>query len=165
MRRFESSVLVWSDASYEGSTAVLGWVVYDPVTDALWHSSYVCPDSVFDNFVPDKKQYIGQLELLAACAVYTSLPEMFRNRPVLHWIDNQQALTAAVSGYARQPDNAKLVNQLSLSGATLQAQIYFEYVRSLSNPADFPSRLDSSFLTNLGSTHVPTTLPDFSCWL
>ena len=52
-----------------------------------------------------RKNYIGQLEILAAVAVYFSMPEL-RGRRVLHWIDNTGAVAALTSGmYARAPDS------------------------------------------------------------
>ena len=158
-------VLVWSDASFENGHGQLGWVVFDPASGNYWHSSHAVAKHTFDLFVPDKKQYIGQLELLAATVPYHSLPDcIFRNRLVMHFVDNQQALSAVVSGYARQPDNARLVNQLCLRTAHLQCNVYYEWVASKANIADLPSRNDFVLLTKMGSTEVTTVLPDFHSW-
>ena len=48
-----------------------------------------------------RKQYIGQLELLATIGVYYSIPEL-RGRRVVHWIDNTSAIAAGV-GDAKRP--------------------------------------------------------------
>ena len=47
-----------------------------------------------------KKNYIGQLELLAAALAYFSLPELrhsLRHESVFHWIDNTSVLAALIN--------------------------------------------------------------------
>ena len=56
-----------------------------------------------------RKNYIGQLEILAAVAVYFSMPEL-RGRRVLHWIDNTGAIAALTKGYARAPNSVRIVH-------------------------------------------------------
>ena len=61
-------------------------------------------------FVPGKKQYIGQLELLYAVAVFTSLPRVLAGRRVIHFIDNTSAIAGLVKGYSRAIDSGRIVN-------------------------------------------------------
>lgn len=73
-------VLVWSDAMWEpgkAEPAVGGFVVIVPGdTDAsperIWYSYAPVPNTTMLAFVPNKRQYIGQLELL--WAVYRTVP-------------------------------------------------------------------------------------------
>ena len=86
-------LLVWSDASWERGVGWLGFVVYDPELARFFYSDSCVPEYILDLFVR-KKQKIGQCEILAASAVYTSMPDLFRGRDVIHWIDNTSALAA-----------------------------------------------------------------------
>ena len=89
------AVLVWTDAMYEARSAVPargGFVVVVPAEGAVPATTYISshdtPPEVIGKFVPGKKQYIGQLELLYAVAPYTSIPHVFKNRQVIHFIDD-----------------------------------------------------------------------------
>ena len=66
-------VLVWSDAMYERTAAVPargGFLIVVPaegdVPERVYMSQHDTPSEVLRKFVPGKKQYIGQLELLYA---------------------------------------------------------------------------------------------------
>ena len=102
-------LLVWSDASWEHGIGWLGFVVYDPERARFFYSDSCVPEHVLDLFV-HKKQKIGQCELLAASVVYTSMPELFRARQVIHWIDNTSAISCLIHGYSGKVDSALLVN-------------------------------------------------------
>ena len=56
-----------------------------------------------------RRNYIGQLEILAAVAAYFSVPEL-RGRRVLHWVDNTSAVAALTKGQARAPDSVTIVH-------------------------------------------------------
>ena len=128
------------------------------------HSDSHVPDFVLDMFVA-KKQKIGQCEILAANAVYYSLPDLFRDRQVVHWIDNTSAISCLVHGYSGKVDSALLVNAFNLFNAGLKARIHYEYVESKANVADLPSRREFEFLLlQLGSRAVPMRLLDASTW-
>ena len=88
----------------------------------------------------DKKTYIAELEALAAVAVYSTYPDMFVGRRVIHWVDNTVALAALVHGYSGKPDLAKAVNVFYLQTAALRASVYLDWVPSKANIADLPSR-------------------------
>ena len=87
----------------------------------------------------DKRQYIGQLECLAAVAVYFSLPEL-RGRDVIHFIDNTGALSALAKGYTGDIDSARLVHAFYMFNAAAQANVWFNFVPSGANISDLPSR-------------------------
>ena len=169
-REQEPPLLVWSDASYEYEkdrnkrVGRLGFVVYDPRTKKFTHASLEVPEHVYDDLTA-KDQHITQLELLAACAVYESLPEL-QTRQVIHWIDNVAAMANLINGYSGKSDSARLVNWYHITRCTKQLDIWCEYVRSAANVADLPSRNEFKLLHELGSTAVPMRLPafgEFSC--
>ena len=66
------------------------------------HSHLHVPASFMRAFVA-RKQYICQLELLGAVAVYYSLPQVFAGRQVIHFIDNAAALAGLAKTMPRAP--------------------------------------------------------------
>ena len=164
---------------YEAKSAVPargGFVVVVPAGGAVPAVTYTCshdtPREVMDKFVPGKKQYIGQLELLYAVAPYTSMPHVFKDRQVIHFIDNTSACAALVKGYSRAIDSGLIVNAFHAFNVGVRANVFFEYVRSEANPADLPSRDApeelASLLVRAGAAHVVVDvkcrLPTLESW-
>lgn len=104
-----------------------------------YHCSCDAPDDLLAKF-RERRTQIGTLELLAAVLPYYTLPRLFVNREVLHWIDNSGAVCGCVKGYTRAPDSARIVHALHALLAGLNVRVWFEYVRSKANIADLPSR-------------------------
>jgi len=75
------AVRVYTDAMYEdGVPSGLGIVVFVPPKggqpDRILHASDTVPASFLRRFMaPGKRQYIGQLEILAAGVAYSTFPE------------------------------------------------------------------------------------------
>ena len=177
-------VLIWTDAMYAedasngGSQA--GFMAFLPDESGeegrgRWiHGSAVISQEFISRFLIPAKTYIGQLELLAAVAVYYSIdPSDLRDRKVIHWIDNTGALAAMVKGYARQIDSARIVHAFAALAITLNISPWFEYVRTKANIADLPSREglqgyclfeDTEFVPKLGSTRVVMRMPPMDAW-
>ena len=90
--------LIWSEASYEAGTGELGFVLFDPELDGsgFLYSEGLMPQDLHDLLVP-KQQQIVQREIIAAIAPYLSLPDLLRDRDVIHWIDNISAISYASS--------------------------------------------------------------------
>ena len=157
-------LLVWSDASWERGVGWLGFVVYDPDSRRFHYSDSPVPSHVLDFFV-HKKQKIGQCEILAAAAVYTSMPDLFRGRAAIHWIDNTSAISCLLHGYSGKLDSALLVNAFHLFNAGLRVRVHFEYVESKANVADLPSRQEFTYLlTVLAARRVPTFIHPAGTW-
>ena len=122
------------------------------------------PESFMLTFVR-RVQYICQLELLAAVAVYYSLPRELAGRQVIHFIDNSAALAGLAKNAAGAEDSAKIVHSFWALASALDIDVWFEYVASKANVADWPSRGDCSYLVDtLGSVAVPTVLPEVDSW-
>lgn len=181
-RHARPPVLIWSDAMYERTGTVPargGFLVHFPAevgedgretpAETLW-AEHITPEAVVRRFVPGKKQYIGQLELLYAVAPYTSIPGRLRGRQCIHFVDNTSAIAALVKGYARAIDSGLIVNAYHAFQVGLRTDVYFEYVRSKANIADLPSRAAASemrgILKRLGwhGVRVDCVLPDISAW-
>jgi len=165
-RQKRPTLLVWSDAMYDMDTRVgrLGFVVYEPETGQFYHSSWIVPQWVFAMFI-HKRQYIAQLEILAALAVYFTMPvSMTRFRDILHFIDNSGAISSLLHGTSRKPDNSLLVSVFHLFNAGLQARPYWHWVSSKANIADLPSRGDFDLLNSLGSIWIHMQIPGPEMW-
>ena len=129
------------------------------------HSEYVVsPEEMA--LLEDREQYITQLELLAAVAVYTSLPaEDLQGRDVLHWIDNTGALAILAKAYSSDYDCSRILHAFEELQLSLQVVPYFAYVRSEANVADLPSRGQADVVEReLGSEYVTTTVPGLDGW-
>ena len=175
--------ILWTDASYESSVGKLGFVAFlprlagaesaDALPDAIRHASlpfsgYVHSSSVLPRALHDllvaRKQQIGPCELIAGIAPYLTLPDLFRGRDVMHWIDNTGALSALIKGYSGKPDLARITSMFHMFNCGLQSRVYFEYVESKANVADLPSRDSFEFLNALRSVSVDMRLPSVDEW-
>ena len=174
-RSTKPTVRVWTDASFEPeltNPGRLGFVVEFPAEGApgdgdycpaKWvHGSYIVPEWLMALFL-QRKQYIGQLELLAAVGVYRSVPEL-RGRRIVHYIDNTSALCGLIKGYSRAADSARVVHAFHSFNLGLGAEAWFQYMASKGNIADLPSRGEFELLHELGSVEVDFVVPSFQEW-
>jgi hypothetical protein len=144
-------VIIYTDASFHWHqepgkeripVAILGFYVVDRVTGAELISGLMLPMFFFRFFSADLETYISQVELVAAIAVYYTLPTLLAGRSVIHFIDNFAALSALVHGYASKPDLSRLVNLFHAQIAALRCRFYGDWVPSKANPSDVPTRAE-----------------------
>ena len=110
-------IIVYTDARYSpwaAEPAELGVAIYDPEDDetgcAQWrHSSLVVTPAIMA-LLAKREQYVGQLEVMAGVAAFTSRPEQFRSRDVIHFIDNTGALFGLAKGYSGDDDSARMIH-------------------------------------------------------
>ena len=156
-------VLVYTDASFVRSfgrrVATLGLYVLDPVSQAEYWSKLVLPEAFYQFLAPDKRTYIAQAELIAAVAVWFTLPDLLRDRAVMMFIDNVVALSAIVNGYANKADCAALVNCFHEAVLSLRSHLWSEWVPSKANIADFPTRSELEHLVPETALFIPMVLP------
>ena len=107
----------------------------------------------------ERQQYVGQLEVLAAVAVYTTFPEVVRGRDVVHFIDNAGALYALMNGSSSDVDSARLVHTFHALAVPLATRVWVAYVASKANLADLPSRREFALLRSMGAVWRETALP------
>ena len=147
------SVIVWSDAMWEDGSpnkpAVggLGFVVWLPPGHPLAGPGGRFVFSARNvglselTFLDREHSLIGQLELLAAAAVYVSLPRAaFYEQDVIHYIDNSSALYGMTKGYSSVPDSLAIIRAFHAANLALRANVWFNYVATKANVADLPSR-------------------------
>ena len=113
-----------------------------------------------------RDQHVGQLEVLAAVAAYTSRSEQLRDRDVIHFIDNTGAIFGIAKGYSADLDSARLISVFHTLNAALGANVWFEYVASAANIADLPSRgeLDLLLSPQYGARRFDVSWPPTEAW-
>jgi hypothetical protein len=102
----------------------------------------------------ERSQYIGQLELLAAIAVYFSLAARLRGRRVIHCCDNSGAMACLISDYSTDSDSGALVHSFWALAVGLDIDVWFVFVNSEANIADWPSRGSVAFAADLSASRV-----------
>ena len=75
------------------------------------HSSLVVGADIMC-LLAQREQYVGQLEVMAGVAAYTSLPEQLHGRDVIHFINNTGALFGMAKGYSGDDDLASYDSRL-----------------------------------------------------
>ena len=103
-------IVVWTDAMWSPEARVrgcLGFVIFIPPgrdrdfpRGRFLYSYLDVGEDVIARFEP-RATHIGQLELLAAIMVYTTVPSLVAGQFVLHFIDNTSALAGLISGSSR----------------------------------------------------------------
>ena len=84
-------------------------------------------------------------------AVYYSLAVDLRGREVIHFIDNSGAMACRIKDYSSDVDSARLVHAFWGLACALEIDVWFEFVYSEANVADWPSRGWLSFAAELGA--------------
>ena len=75
-----------------------------------------------------------------AVGAVLTMPELFKGRRVIHFVDNAGALSNMVNGYAGKPDAAEMINLFHLALLALEVEWYGEWVPSDANLADIMTR-------------------------
>ena len=159
--------IVLTDASFATGHMWLGFLVCCPIRGGLW-AGIETPAWLMKLLRQHKERdtYIGQLEAAVAPAPFFSLPqEWFRDRPVMHYIDNQGALYSLINGRSRDVDINRLVFVTRMRLLRLNCDAWFDYVPSASNFADLPTRLDRAAFARLDrvARRVELRLPPQWC--
>lgn len=159
-------IIVFSDASWEPGHSWLGLVVFHPDHGCFW-AGMETPEWLLSVFARHRARhtYIGQLEAVAALAVYLTFPaSFFHGRLVTHYVDNQGALYSFVKGRCADADINRVVFLAGLVCQRLHCRVWYDYVPSKANVADLPTRLCPEALLRLQrlGQRVVMTLPPAS---
>jgi hypothetical protein len=96
------------------------------------HAHGSVPESTLKRiFDPNKKQYIGQMEILAALTAYLALASHLRGKQVIHYIDNTSAIAALVNGYSAAPDSTGMVHAYAEVRLSLEVDIWIQSMGAL----------------------------------
>ena len=157
-------LLLWSDAEFSGSSQMgFGWVI----SAADWKVPLAgwgfVPAELAAQF-EERKTQICMGEALAAISAPFTVPALFEGRDVLHFIDNQGALSCLINGVSRAPDVGAVACLYQLVMAKLECRSWAEYVESTANISDGPSRLGRKWAFTeecrlIGATLIEAKLP------
>ena len=152
-------ILLYTDAMYKWvngvEVSVIGIAIYDPdPTDGSpprWvHAHAPVPEAMLAQW-GDRKTKIMLAEAIAPAVAVLSLPDLFRDREVVSFIDNTGALYAYARGSSRDVETSRLVHIFHACCAAMSVLVWFEYVPSGANLADLPSRGEFELLNEFGS--------------
>ena len=88
-----------------------------------------------------------------------------RGREVIHFIDNSGAMACLIKDYSADLDSARLVHAFWGLACALEIDVWFEFVYSEANIADWPSRGRLGFAEELGARVVKrVVLPRSDAW-
>ncbi|CAJ1416944.1 unnamed protein product [Effrenium voratum] len=143
----ERPCVIYTDGAFEASCATWGYVFLDPASNYR-----VCKHGWVPNHMRDfwlrtvGEQIIAQTEMYAVVCALWDLQERMLDRRALLFIDNESCRFALIKRASRSSavlDMLKVIGELEMSA---KAFVWFERVASFTNPADWPSRLDSASL-------------------
>ncbi|CAE8621888.1 unnamed protein product [Polarella glacialis] len=136
----EALTIVYTDAMWEpGQPCGLGLVIHSPRRSKPLGLAAIVPDAVVRMLVPKDTQ-IGQAEVLAALLGPHNLPELYRNADILHFVDNQSALSGLIKGVSPKEDTAAILSVYTIMVAQLGSKVWYEFCESSANMSDGLSR-------------------------
>jgi hypothetical protein len=154
--------VLYTDAMYEpGSPCGLGFVMKSPLREQPVAGVAILPEDILLQFLP-RKQQIGQAECFAALLAPYNLPELFTEANVIHFVDNQSALSCLISGSIPQQDTSTIVSIFSLLLAAQKCRLWCEYVESEANVSDGVSRegFTDPLVAQLNCTVLDCKIPE-----
>ena len=126
---------------------------------AMIVSSAPVPEWAWAAFSEIRKRHIIQAELLAMVCAYYTVGHRLRGRKVVHWGDNTGAVATAIGATPRFAGSAVLVCMLFLALLRLRCSVYFDWVPSEANPADWPTRPEKAAKIPAAAQRIPMRLP------
>ena len=131
---------IYTDASFEKGELRLGWVLFFPPPQQTLAGTCLVPEAVLSDWKP-RVQQIFPGETLAVLVIPLLYPNLIRNMDALWFIDNQAAVSAAITGSSKEGDIHEIAHYAAVLRANLSFRVFFEWVDSDSNPSDGLSRL------------------------
>jgi len=146
-----------------GIKAAYGAVMYDPEDGAIETFGQEIGEDLLRLISADgnKKQVVGQSELIPCHAAQTIWKDRLKSRRVVLYIDNEAARYGLIKGTSPTRDSAWLINEYWTTEAKNETSSWIERVPSASNCSDGPSRgrfdILSSTSQRIRRIHLPDT--------
>ena len=142
IKQLSSPVVVYSDASFDGSILRLGWIIFSGTTTPVGGSTVV-PASILASWKP-RIQQIYPGETLAVLVAIALCPSTLAGHDLLWFVDNEAAVAALVRSGTSQEDVHLLSQAVHFNLHLLNCRVWIEWVDSESNVSDGLSRLGSA---------------------
>ena len=183
-----SPVIIWPDAMWEAERAApggIGFVIFVPPgrpyladTGYSRKGRYLLGErtitwaGVSALGLEERKQQVGQLELLAGVVPYLSAWAVVEGCDLIHYVGNTSAVYGLASGSSGQPDSQSIILSLYAEQSTAGFNPWVRYIKSKENVANMPSRgamdemeaairrLDPTFSLDQG--RIPLVMPDLA---
>ena len=97
----------------------------------------------------DQTQVIGQAEICPMVVARYTWSKYLQGRRVIYFIDNDSARLACIKSYSPVVSSLNLIMQGLLWDSKFESSAWFGRVPTASNPADDPSRMDSTLVKEL----------------
>ena len=134
-------VRLFTDGAYENGSMTVGAVIATPAGGLQMFGLQV-PECICALFgAPDKKQLVGQAELLPVVLSKWTWPELLDRQPLLLFVDNEAAKYGLIRGSSSCDASAALIGLSSEVDAVLGVAQWVSRVPTASNIGDGPSRL------------------------
>lgn len=132
----------------------IGAVVYDAEGSPLQHFGQRLPEHVFQELMKHSSHPIFEVELLASLVALYTWHHLTARSCAVFYLDNEAAKGALIKAYSSIDVANRMIDHFVVREMELGVKIWFGRVCSHSNPADAPSRLEFTSLSNLGSKLV-----------
>ena len=86
--------------------------------------------------------------------------DLLEGADVIHFIDNTSALYGLVKGYSAQGDSSVLIRAFHALNISRAANVWFAWIASKANIADYPSRAAFDLMTACIRTILPSWCPE-----
>ena len=129
-------------------TAGVGGVMFDPDLPGPQYFGLRVPSDIISIWTEkgDKKQVVGQAELLPVNMAKEVWSRSFINRAAIWFLDNDSARYGLISGSSRVPVSSSLIFDAWQCDAERGTLSWYARVPTRSNVADGPSRLEFSMM-------------------
>ena len=169
-RRIEPSscnppVIVFTDGACEPQGTSVGGILYVPGERIQAFGAMLSRKAVMCLASKEhQEQVIGQAEILPVLIAKSIWGDKLRNRKVIYFIDNDSARLALIKGYSPVLASLLLIMTSAQQDAELSSAPWYARVPTHSNPADEPSRMESTELRKKGALLVEPRLKGFNDW-
>jgi len=154
--------VIFTDGACEGegrNEVTIGGLIVDPTSGPMECFGLAVPPALVAVWKEGgREQVIGQAEILPVFVAEATWGWRLRGRRVVHYVDNESAKFALIKGTSPQEVSSTILDAFWTLEAKLGTSSWFDRVRSESNPADAPSRLDFECCSQLGVTRVEAKL-------
>ncbi len=143
-------VIVFIDGACEPEGTSIGAVLFCPGLQPEAFGAVLDDQTVSSwKSTVDQTQVIGQAEICHMVVARYTWAKHLRNRRVIYFIDNDSARLACIKSYSPVISSLNLIMQGLLWDSKYESSAWFGRVPTASNPADDPSRMDSSLVKEI----------------